>query len=689
MLERSRNLNRSFDEISMTSRSACVTDYEHLYARGYYAHADGATSFDVARLPALVAQRSSMFGRAVLDLGGGNGELGRALSDYRVKTLTIDAADRQEADYIRLDLSRYDPQTVEIVRRRIYAYLGDAYLSTCFDVGEHIDLEHIGQFILNTAALVDRECVISISTRPSSAANRYHPSVLPIATWQYLFSLAGFSSEPDVELQSLRSNHRFRSSDANLIAVAHWQRLDPFRENSLSHQHYLRLKRFTYELPAAREILECIDEVLDVKYRRIKRQSISAIDIPTITFNVNFIQDWSFARSLMDICPAGQFQVVIRNDIIAEPYCYMLCGLLERTGCRHMSVSNVAEAVVGFDTWGDFGGTLAITATEGVPSVTHLMGSLMMLEIAQRGAQTLCLQHGMTVLSSQTPASAVIGVWSDDEVDSLRTTLSLKQGPDIMCTGSTKFLDALLPSSRNVLEFRFGVMPGDFSQIILVGLNLHWAIHQHSAEETLSWLERLSAKNQDTLFIIRPHPDDSSIYSAEALLSKKNVMLLDEMLLLSMDMQISRILKGVDAVITTYSTLAIDAVAAGKPVILLPFSKFDHTSTQYLKKSAPWISSGIELPVLDHTSWSKGEVPNFRLAGNAQSSLSKSSWFNPSLNSIQNICSLAARSLIDRNEDQISRMSIALASAIKSLCLDKNPHRDRELVTRAIQRFIA
>jgi 2-polyprenyl-3-methyl-5-hydroxy-6-metoxy-1,4-benzoquinol methylase len=150
------------------SRPACVTDYQGLYATNYYAHGAGAASFDTERLPPIIAATEAEFGGAVLDIGGGSGLLAQLLTPLGVKAFTVDAADRQATDFRRIDLSRHDPAEADDIRRHVTGAVGDRWLATCFDVAEHIDREHLADFLLNLSVLAPLAAVLSISTRPSS-----------------------------------------------------------------------------------------------------------------------------------------------------------------------------------------------------------------------------------------------------------------------------------------------------------------------------------------------------------------------------------------------------------------------------------------------------------------------------------------------------------------------------------------
>lgn len=670
--------------------SAATTNYAHLYARGYYAHAAGATSFDIARLPPIVAATSARHGRRVLDIGGGNGALAGALNCQGVRTLTLDAAQREAPDFLHCDLAKHNADTARDMRKQVVERLGESYLATCFDVAEHIDVEHLADFLLNLAALVDQELLLSLSTRPSSAANRYHASILPIETWQRLFALAGFASAPHEELQALRSDHRFSGSDANIAAVAYWQRRNPFRDKHVSHQHYLLLTRDLKASPLDEGLLRrSVRDLTDSTYRHLKREMVVGCELPTLNYHVNFIQDWSFVRSLMDIWPAGRLRVSLRRDIIAKPYLHLLEGFLDRTGCPFAVTGSVAEGVAAMERWGGLDEALVMTATEGLPSMTHVMGSLLLLEARKRGARTLSLQHGMTVSRYFAPAAALVGTWDEGSAKTMRSRLARDAGFEVKCTGSPKFLDALLPASSAALRNRLGNCAADFSQVILVGLNLHWAVHVHGASDTYAWIDRLTRANSETLFVIRPHPDDGSVYEVPALLERANIVIADEMLLQCLDWPVARLVRAADGVISTYSTLVIDAAAAGKPVVLLPAQGSARDAASFLPASLPWPEGVDALPLLSADEWSSGALPAVLQPRTEPRIRCDTTWFDPSWTCLTMLIEVAQTRRIGASDAAERSVAQALMTAARWHSLDDNPHRDRERVCEAISRFVS
>ncbi len=673
------------------ARPACITNYEALYAKNYFAHQAGSTSFSLDHLPPILARFAGACGNSLVDIGGGNGTLARTMAArYGITGLTIDAADREEADYIRHNMAAHSPEDAEQLRRRIVAALGESYFLTCFDVAEHIDAEHLPEFILNLAALIPRAGLISISTRPSSAANRFHATILPIETWQAIFEAAGLSAQPDEAAQALRSPHRFSGSDANLVAVSHWQRANPFRETHDSHQHYLLIERTTDEPIDAGAFRQAVRDAIDTSYRFQKRLFAEGTDLPVLTYHVNFIQDWSFARSLMDVWPADRFRVTVRKDIVATPYAHMIEGILSRTDVRHAMIGSAREGIAALDSWGDLGNSLVMTATEGLTSITHLMGSLMLLYARDRGARTLSMQHGMTVSRSFSPVAGMAGTWDAGTQGELASLDGDASGYAVELVGSPKLFDAMLPVSPGALINRFGDFVAAYERSILIGLNLHWGIHSYGPESTYQWILRLCERNPTTLFVLRPHPEDATVYEQPALLGLPNLLLADEMTLLSMDWAVSRLVGAVDGVLTTYSTLVIDAAAAGKPVALLPSKPGAQDLTQFLKPSRPPSLDESRLHTLSDAEWATGSLPR-NLLGDAPGGMAPQdeAWFAPSLHSIANIARIGHAPSPPGLDKALSAIGRQFTMAAFGLNLDVNPHPDRTRINAALERYLS
>jgi hypothetical protein len=338
--------------------------------------------------------------------------------------------------------------------------------------------------------------------------------------------------------------------------------------------------------------------------------------------------------------------------------------------------------------WGDLEDTLVVTATEGLTSMTHLMGSLLLLEARKRGARTLCLQHGMVITKTFTPASAIVGAWDEDTAKALSVLMTQDAAFEIKCIGSPKFLDALMPPSSSALRNRLGEFASDYRRIVLIGLNLHWRVHIHKPSETYRWIDRMSRKNPESLFVLRPHPDDGTSYEALALLERPNVVLVDEMLLLSLDWPLARLVRAVDGVITTYSTLAIDAAAAGKPVALLPSEVAARDPSSFLPVSVPWSGGAAAIPRLSEQDWSSGKLPECLERSPSGNNDVISNWFTPSWTSLVRLAESGRGARLGGREAALRAVAQALMAAAREHCLDINPHHDRNQLHEAICRFV-
>lgn len=658
-------------------RTACTTDYRGLYAANYYAHSPNSASFDVDVAPHVIAGLAIDCGNAALDLGGGSGLLVHLLGKLGVKGFAVDAVDRADEAFLRMDLSIHDREKLDAALRRISGHIGHTWFVTCLDVAEHIDREHLADFLLNLSALTPRRAVVSISTRPSSQANRFHSTVMPISTWIELLHLAGFAVSECEPLQAIRSKRVFSGADENLAAVSHWQRVNPFSDHS-SHQHYLVLDRVEGRTPDPVSFRRVVRDILDIAYRDQKRRLVAGIDLPMLIYNVHFIQDWSFARALMDIWPADSTRILFRRDSIAEPYLHMLRNTCVRNGVSHHVMDNVVSGSAVLDHW-IRSPALFITATEGVNMLPHAFNSMLAVEAGRRGATTVCLQHGMNVGRAFRPASSY---WAGWDASTAATLAADGLGARAVCMGSVKFQDALLPSALVGVARRFGRRATGFTRSVLIGLNLHWQVHAYGENDTVAWLHRLAARNPDVLLILRTHPDDATAHVRPDILVLPNVVLLDEMSLLSMDVSVARLLRDVDGVITTSSTLILDALAASKPVVLLPSqSPWNAPGNLFQPVSTP-LPAGAELAVISGDDWAEGRLPAALDAAVAVNQ----DWFAPSRNAVRNLVDLASRPIVPQSDVAVA--NAALIETMQRLDLETNPHRDRTRLALALTAFL-
>ncbi|NKC50230.1 class I SAM-dependent methyltransferase [Ochrobactrum cytisi] len=175
---------------------------------------------------------------SLLDIGGGNGKLSQIWRNGGGKAASLDYYDNPEAfckSSIYLEMKAVKHPKFLLSFRD---HLKKSWISTCLDVAEHIDNEHLADFMLNLKSITGKALVISISTRPSSQANSFHSTVIPIETRKKIFQTSGFEIYSDNYFDELVRDVHFVGTGAEIISVSHWHKVNPFRDTK-NHQHYL------------------------------------------------------------------------------------------------------------------------------------------------------------------------------------------------------------------------------------------------------------------------------------------------------------------------------------------------------------------------------------------------------------------------------------------------------------------
>lgn len=118
---------------------ASVTDYSAIYDKAYRLSRGAHTSFDRAVLPPIIAAYcGTVECQRLLDVSGGQGGLGLELEAHGIETITTDFGALDGSAVITFNLSEYDKSQFERVLSAIDPSKG-SYVTTCFDVLEHID----------------------------------------------------------------------------------------------------------------------------------------------------------------------------------------------------------------------------------------------------------------------------------------------------------------------------------------------------------------------------------------------------------------------------------------------------------------------------------------------------------------------------------------------------------------------
>lgn len=664
-------------------KPATITGYQKLYGSGYFAHAPNASSFDQDGLPSAIIRycRGGQYS-GIIDVGAGNGLLGCLMREAGFKCLDVDVTCRSDDNFVHCDFSSHDAGAISRINRWSLEECDSGALVTSFDMAEHVDPEHISNFVYNLSEITKSDALISVSTRPSSRANIYHSTILPIDSWKYFFSLVGLEAEEASDMQDLRSNRQFRSDTQELLAVSSWQKRNPFEDHE-SHQHYLRLRRTRPLGPSREDVRNNINKVLGISHRFIKRAGVPA-RLPRLFYLVSFIQDWSFLRSFLDVWPSAKVFVIIRRDSLVPAYADLIEAYLTRVDVDFASVTSLRAATSALARWDGRKGDLFLTATEGMPTLLHSLASRVTLEARRRKMTTATFQHG-AIVYHQTCHAAQFFIAMDAPSC---TAFERSSGAAGACTalnlGAPKRIDATLARSDvNPIPFRLRSLAQHYRQRILVATNLHWLAHdQEGAASIAKWLVTAAKRYPGVFFMVRPHPDDWRFFETSLLLSLPNVLTLDEITLLCLDWPLSGILATVDGVVSTHSTMVGDALAADKPTAIIPSGISDQ---RLLDEERRWNLAGATS--LSAEQCQRGELPEQWLAegviaGHAPERGDYGEFLSNLVALIEEEDSPEALSAA------MEEVNSAFLESSSDLCLDSHPHSYRQAMSAALERFV-
>jgi len=176
------------------------------------------------------------------------------------------------------------------------------------------------------------------------------------------------------------------------------------------------------------------------------------------------------------------------------------------------------------------------------------------------------LQHGITLPDVFTTVTEYTLAWSEMAAKEIMVRSHSVIRSKVFSAGNVR---PNYKSSPDFLARKFGNWVSRFERRVMIATNLHWTgAHGVSSSDVSTLIIKMSKKNQDTLFLIRPHPED---YSLRVTAGLENVILIDDVITGLLDISIDQVLVNCDLLLSTYSTLLYDA-ARNK----IPFAVFDY-----------------------------------------------------------------------------------------------------------------
>lgn len=471
-----------------------------------------------------------------------------------------------------IDLTKLNETQIDSFRQHLSC---ENFLVTCFNVLEFIDIEDLSVALYNLYNISNNYLIVSINNNYILRNDVLISTILPISTWKLLFKTAGFDSVKNNfadDLQQSNDPEDLNNNENNNV-LSHWRKDNIFHDLGNRLPHFFLLKKRENHVVDWVAVQRKFKEILDIGYKEKKRFLFNNKNDRVIGFNIHFFQDYNNIRPLLDVIDKKNVVILIRKHFNPDILVNLYTAIFSRWGVRYIIYERVDEI-----DWTSLQIDILVSAAESNVYFGHALSAQLVNAAKLNGIETLLLQHGIWTLINKYPIrfeSDKVLYWSDEQKNFMDQPLpcfsvlkqkigSLRKG-HVETIGAPRFFDAKLPCSKNILSNRLGIPKKQYDKIVMLATNLHWDMHAISRDEICEKFRSIIEQNKNIFFIVKPHPSESSAdYSG---LTFSNCLVIDDIDLAIIDLTISRIIAGVDAIISSLSTILLDGAVAGKKVI--------------------------------------------------------------------------------------------------------------------------
>lgn len=563
----------------MVIRRANHISYKSIYGASYPGHSQSAASFP-AESPALIASLIRELGfDAAVDIGAGNGCLGTLLKAHGLDVTSFDIRAFPDQSVLAFDLTSTAQADIRAALTQISAKLrGKRYVTLCLDVLEHLDPADIVAALGNLASISGEYLLCSISTRPSSDHNLYHATIVPTSTWEEAFEAMGFEKLAHPLLEQMGVRHNYPTLDS-LWIIHQWRMADPYREAQKAEPNYLLFRRRSSgSLAPSADIL---DHIRHIMRDRSKPCPVALPGSAGFHFLVGHPQNFSLYEPFWDSLPNDCVNVWVRQGVemnIENRRLSLILAWLKCRGISHELVHSTEDIH-----WKETNPESAIflSASESTASDCHLQNLAFVAQARLHGFFTALLQHGIWIEDFPLPItflSRVVLSWAREHEECFRKpaaalatggtmTRGLADASEFVVTGCPKF-DAYFQSSPLSFSRLLGKWTETFQTVVLVTTNLGWVRSRTPAKQFYHRMIELAGRKSEVLFVVKMHPgEDQDAAILEGL--PANIVVLSDPVCFAAGLRTSDLVRACDAVISTLSTVALEAALADKPFFLI------------------------------------------------------------------------------------------------------------------------
>ncbi|WP_421167184.1 hypothetical protein [Aeromonas dhakensis] len=338
------------------------------------------------------------------------------------------------------------------------------------------------------------------------------------------------------------------------LIASHWNNIDPYRDRKCISKPKFFAVKLSHKNQATSVIEHLNEDVNDglMNFLLTKKK-------PSLFYIIHFFQDLAFLRGLAARVGSDNVYVIVNDGNLAIHHLIVVKKFLNNHAFDNSYLRD-------FDMNKMNAGDMLLTSTLGPLSPMHLSCSRLIVKARELQVVTFTLQHGITLPDVFTTVTEYTLAWSEMAAKEIMVRSHSVIRSRVLSAGNVR---PTLKSSPSFLGKKFGNWVSHFTRRVMIATNLHWSgTHGVSSDDVNAFITNMGKKNPDTLFFIRPHPEDYSLRVEEG---ASNILLVDDIVTGLLDLSIDDILVNCDFLFSTYSTLLYDAARHEVPFVVFDY----------------------------------------------------------------------------------------------------------------------
>lgn len=293
-----------------------------------------------------------------------------------------------------------------------------------------------------------------------------------------------------------------------------------------------------------------------------------------VALNIHHWQDWLNATYLLDFYMPSDVVVLLRKQNLQPDERDAVLASCDRLNVRFAEFTTCKEI-----DWSALGCAGLISFAEGTLAWNHALSSQLVFAARLQNLPTVLLQHGIQV---ETPSCGILAyasdavlTWGEEHRDFIQEvdrkaeatfgTSSLIDTSKIRPGGSVKYRTLIAAKDLPMLHKLIGREIDPLTAVVLFTTNLRWGAHRVENDAVIDSLRSLVDRYPDIHFLGKVHPNERA--SLLDSINAANFTAVDDIELTKQGIKGAQLIASSDIIISSLSTVLLDAAIAGKRCI--------------------------------------------------------------------------------------------------------------------------